>query len=116
MPFQGRSVMDEKREFVMLALAEGANVSALCARFGIGRTSAYKLIGRFKEQGAAGLAEHSRRPKLSPRRSPAETEVAVMDLRARHPAWGGRKIAKRLEAVCAVAGFDGDRHPAPQRV
>ena len=26
MPFQGRSVMDEKREFVMLALAEGANV------------------------------------------------------------------------------------------
>ena len=35
--------------------------------------------------------------------SPAETEVAVMDLRARHPAWGGRKIAKRLEAVCAVA-------------
>ncbi len=26
-----------------------------------------------------------------------------MDLRARHRAWGGRKIAKRLEAVCAVA-------------
>ena len=47
MPFGNRSVMEQKLEFVRLASAAGANVSALCRRFGIGRTLAYKLIARY---------------------------------------------------------------------
>lgn len=43
MPFKDNSAMNQKLEFVRLATAEGANVSALCRRFGIGRTSAHKL-------------------------------------------------------------------------
>ncbi|WP_292429058.1 leucine zipper domain-containing protein, partial [Mesorhizobium sp.] len=70
--------MSQKEEFVRLALAPGANVSALCRRFGIGRTCGHKLIARFRAEGVAGLAERSRRPKSSPRRSPPSLEAAVV--------------------------------------
>lgn len=88
--------MSLKLEFVRLAARDGANVSALCARFGIGRTCGYKLIARFKAEGEAGLEERSRKPSRSPRRSGRKVEAAVVALRRRHPAWGGRKIAKVL--------------------
>ena len=97
MPFEARSVMSQKEEFVRLALLPGANVSALCRRFGIGRTCGHKLLARFRAQGAAGLAERSRRPQSSPRRSPPELEASIVSLRKDHPAWGGRKIAGVLE-------------------
>lgn len=97
MGFAGRSVMDQKQEFVRLALMEGANVSALCARYGIGRSCAYKLLSRYRAEGLAGLAERSRRPLASPRRSPAAVEAQVLAVRAEHPAWGGRKIARVVE-------------------
>lgn len=96
MPFEDQSAMSQKREFVGLALAEGANVSQLCRRFGIGRTSGYKLLHRYRTEGEAGLAEHSRRPRTSPARTPAELEAAVLEVRGEHPAWGGRKIAQVL--------------------
>ncbi len=49
--------MEQKLEFVRLAMAAGANVSRLCERFGIGRTCGRKLIGRFAAQGPAGLGQ-----------------------------------------------------------
>ena len=62
MPFEDNSAMKQPLEFVKLATAEGANVSALCRRFGIGRTSAHKLIARYRAEGDAGLKERSRLP------------------------------------------------------
>jgi transposase InsO family protein len=103
MPFKERSAMSQKLEFVTLAGAEDANVSELCRRFGIGRTSAYKLLKRYKAEGMAGLEEGSRRPHHCPRQCAAKTEAAVLAVRKSHPAWGGRKIAKKLEGRHAVA-------------
>lgn len=97
MPFEEKSQMSMRLEFVREALLEGANVSALCRRDGIGRTLAYKLIKRFQASGEAGLAELPRRPHGSPRRSSACAEAEVLGVRAAHPAWGGRKIAKVLQ-------------------
>ena len=81
----------------MLASVEGANVRSLCRRFGISPTTGYKWLERWRVHGTAGLEELSRRPQHSPRRSDAATETAVLTLRAEHPAWGGRKIARRLK-------------------
>jgi transposase InsO family protein len=105
MPFKDTSAMKQKLEFVRLATAAGANVSALCLRFGIGRTSAHKLIGRYLAEGEEGLAERSRQPRLSPRRSSAEIEAAVLSVRAANPAWGGRKIARTLlnKGLCTLS-------------
>jgi transposase InsO family protein len=109
MPFGDRSVMEQKLEFVRLASAAGANVSALCRRFGIGRTLAHKLIARYRAEGDAGLVERSRQPRSSPRRSTPEVEAAALSVRTANPAWGGRKIA----LVLSRAGIGS---PSPSTV
>jgi transposase InsO family protein len=110
MPFHEVSRMDARLEFVMLVSVEGANVRSLCRRFGISPTSGYKWLERWRVQGIAGLQELSRRPQLSPLRSAAATEDAVLSVRAEHPAWGGRKIARRLKDLGHEAA------PAPSTV
>ena len=98
MPFREVSVMDQKREFVVFAAAEGANVRELCRRFGISPTTGYKLLERYREGGLAGLIDQSRRPKASPRRTPAAVEAKVLAVRDRsNNVWGGRKIKRALE-------------------
>src|SRR4026208_1336522 len=85
MPFKDNSAMNQKLEFVRLATAEDANVSVLCRRFEIGRTSAHKLIARYRAEGDAGLEERARQPRSSPRRSSAEIEAAVLSVRTANP-------------------------------
>jgi transposase len=95
MPWQEVSKMDRRREFVALALAEGANRRALCRGFGIHPKTGYKWLRRW----AAGeaLEERSRRPRRSPRRTDAAVETRILAVRDAHPAWGARKIARCLE-------------------
>jgi len=94
MVWRSRSVVDERLEFCRLAGLEGANVSALCRRFGISRQTGHVWLRRL----AAGepAEDKSRRPHASPRRSAADLEGAVLAIRDDHPAWGARKIARRL--------------------
>jgi|SRR5271156_1622988 len=109
MAFTGVSAMDRKKEFVRLALVEGANRRELCRRFGASATLGYRLLGRYLAEGEAGLEERSRRPLVSPRRTCAEIEAAVLAVRAEHPVWGGRKIA-------AVLKRQGLAAPSPSTV
>lgn len=88
--------MSSRLEFVTLATAQGANIRALCRSFGISPQTAYKLLGRFKEQGLEGLQERSRKPHSSPRRSSAELESLILDLNEKYPCWGPRKLAALL--------------------
>ena len=110
MPFHEVSRMDARLEFVMLASQEGANVRQLCRRFGVSPTTGYKWRDRWRTAGMKGLQEQSRRPRQSPLRSVATTEDAVLSVRMEHPAWGGRKIARRLKDL----GHEGV--PAPSTV
>ena len=85
-----------RREFVKFASIEGARFSLLCERFGISRKTGYKWLLRFQEQGEAGLADRSRRPHAFRSPTAEEIEQAVLAVRDEHPAWGGRKIRRRL--------------------
>ena len=96
MPWRDVSVMDERLEFVRLHGLGDLGMAELCRRFGISRDTGYRLVARWRAEGVAGLADRSRRPLVSPRRTPAAVEQAVLDLRSTHPAWGGRKLARRL--------------------
>ena len=97
MPWQPRNLMDTKREFVELALQEGANRRELCRRFGISPKTGYALLNRYAQEGMSqACTPRSTRPLTSPTRSSPEFEQAVIELRREHPAWGGRKIARRL--------------------
>lgn len=95
--------MSQRREFVQLAQQHAVSVAELCRRFGISRKTGYKWLDR-----AQDLREHSRRPRHSPQRTDARMEEQVLGLRHRHPAWGGRKIARRLQDL----GFDAVPHPS----
>lgn len=88
--------MASRLEFVMLAGAPGANVSALCQSFGISRKTAYKWLALFAEQGKDGLHDRSRRPHSSPRRSGDALEAQVVALHDIYPYWGARKLQALL--------------------
>src|SRR5688572_13042752 len=99
MPWREKSIVSERQEFVTLAAAPGTNVRELCRRFGVSPTTAYKWIGRHRASGVAALHDRSRRPLASPGQTSPRVERAVLELRARHPAWGGRKLRARLLAL-----------------
>lgn len=85
-------VSDQRREFVELASLEGANVSALCRRFGISRQTGYVWLRRYAA-GEKDFEDRSRRPSRSPRRTPDDVEAAVLKVRHEPEMWGARKIA-----------------------
>lgn len=96
MPWREVSQMDERREFVRLALQEGANRRELCRRFGIHPQTGYKWLERWAA-GDRDLADRSRRPQTSPARMASGLEERILSIRDAHPAWGARKIAHCLE-------------------
>src|ERR1043165_4896764 len=91
MPWREVSVMDQRREFVMLARQEGVNLRKLCRQLGISAPTGYKWIERYGA-GDTTLADRSRRPHHSPDRTRATVEQQIVALRDAHPAWGARKI------------------------
>jgi transposase InsO family protein len=95
MPWQKVSIMDQRREFVELAMQEGTNRRELCRRFGVHPDTGYKWLGRFVADGE--LADRSRRPHSSPERTDRVIEDRILAIRDAHPAWGARKIRRCLE-------------------
>lgn len=107
MPFQGQE--GSREELCRLALSAGANRRQLCRRFNVSPMSLYKWLDRYRTDGAAGLADHSRRPHRSPSQTGAEMEAAVLAVRRQNPVWGGRKIVASLRR-------QGQSPPSPSTV
>ena len=108
MPWSEKSIMSQRLEFVVLFGQEGVNRRELCRRFGISPTIGYRLLARYRQEGEAGLADRSRRPQHSPTRTSGEMERVVLAVRDEHPAWGGRKIRRRLQDL----GHEGVPSPS----
>ena len=83
----------EQRVRFVVAAAQGAQAfGALCTEFGISRPTGYLWLRRYKELGVRGIAEQSRRPRSSPRRTDVRLEHRVLQVRLRYPDWGARKL------------------------
>jgi transposase InsO family protein len=104
MPWKEVSAVDQRREFIGLALVEGSNRRELCRRFGISPETGYEWLRRYAS-GDRALEDRSRRPLSSPLRTAGAMESAILGIRDAHPAWGARKIA-------AVISRRGDSPPA----
>jgi transposase InsO family protein len=113
MPWKEVSKMDERREFVRLAMQDGANRRELCRRFGIHPDTGYKWLGR--ATAGEDLADRSRRPHTSPARSEAAIEQRVLAVREAHPAWGARKIVRCLEREGLAAPVSSTVHDILRR-
>jgi transposase-like protein len=92
-----------RREFVELASVEGANISALCRRFGVSRKTGYKWLKRYRSQGRSGLSDRSRRPTQMRCATPTLIEQQVLAVRDAHRAWGGRKMLNDEHAQVPAA-------------
>lgn len=96
MPWKAQDIMSTREEFVVLASRPDANRRELCRRFGISPQTGYKWLERYLSAGREALVDRSRRPVCSPARTDEALERCVVELRGEHPAWGGRKISRRL--------------------
>ena len=63
MPWETVNVEQRRVEFVVKALEGKEPMTALCHEFGIRRSTGYKWLKRWKDEGLEGFREHSRRPK-----------------------------------------------------
>ena len=93
MPWERRTVEDQRKEFAQAAL-QCRNFSALCREFGIDRHTGYKWLDRYIN--GQPLSDRSRRPFTSPLRTPQEVEQLILALRAENPGWGAKTIREVL--------------------
>ena len=97
MPWQARSAMELKKEWVRFALQPGANIRALCRRYGISPATGYKWLERYRAEGETGLVERSRRPAHSPCRTGKQTQALILEAAQKWPVWGARKLRAWLQ-------------------
>lgn len=102
MPWKNESPMEQRQHLVSLALSGRFSVTSLCAELGVSRKTAHKWISRYKQHGAAGLADLSRAPKSVPCRTSDGVERLIIAGRRLHPTWGPKKIRVRLRATHGV--------------
>jgi transposase InsO family protein len=92
MPWKAKDAMQLRVEFVVQAKQAYKPLAQLCREYGISRPMGYLWLRRYQEAASVtGLAERSRRPRHSPRRTSAELEALVVTLRERY-GWGARKL------------------------
>jgi transposase len=130
MAWKTMDIQEQRVRFVVAAARGLQGFSSLCAEFGISRPTGYLWLRRYQELGVRGIAERSRKPHRSPRRTPGSLEQRVVQLRLRYPDWGARKLTVVLarEGVMLPRNtihrillrhdliLEADQHPpAPQR-
>ncbi|WP_410669435.1 IS481 family transposase [Amycolatopsis sp. cmx-4-68] len=64
-------------------------------RFQVSVTTAARWAGRYRDQGEAGMTDHSSRPATSPNRTPTRTERRIIKVRVLRR-WGPARIAYLL--------------------
>lgn len=85
---------DLRAAFVRKALAKGANLSALCAEFGVTRKTGRKWRERARAGGVEALRDRSRRPLCSPHRLEEEEVCHLVMLKMAWPNWGPKKLCQ----------------------
>lgn len=97
MPWRASSVSELRRLFVQQVAELGRPLAAVCREHGISRKTGYKWLVRYRLAPEASLADQSRRPRASPRRTVDALERQVLDVRQEF-GWGARKIRAYLMA------------------
>jgi transposase InsO family protein len=82
----------------VVRLEEGERMTDLCREFGISRKTGYKLLQRYKQWGAVGLFDLSRRAEHLRHRLAPEIAAVLVATRKEHPTWGPRKLRAWLAA------------------
>jgi putative transposase len=96
MPWKDVSPMNQKIQFLSDVMRGFETISDLCRHYDISRKTAYKWIKRYIDRGPGGLEDLPRKPRHSPNETDPKIVAAFLEIRRRHPTWGGKKL---LEVV-----------------
>src|SRR6516162_7625454 len=99
MPWQVKELFTMKREFCGVCATRGKQHGRTLPAFRHQQGVRLQWLRAFEEEGDSGLEERSRRPLSHPLQTAQAMEQVVLELRAQHPAWGGRKLKRRLERL-----------------
>jgi transposase InsO family protein len=94
-----------RRLLVSRVLDEGRPVAHVAKELGVSRQCANRWVVRFRTEGDAGLHDRSSRPHTCPRRTPADVEERVLQLRReeRHGQdWIGPELGVPPRTVSAI--------------
>ena len=92
MAWKTMDVHEQRVRFVVEATQRLRPFSILCAAYDISRPTGYLWLRRYRDLGVQGIAEQSRKPHRSPRRTQPALEQQVVQLRRKYPDWGARKL------------------------
>jgi transposase InsO family protein len=122
MPWETPPVSELRLALVHSVRSAGLSVAEAARRFGVSRKTAHKWLARHDAEPDRSLADRSRRPAKSPRRTPEQAERAVLEARDRF-GWGPRKLhawldrqgqpAPPVRTVAAILRRHGRVGPAP---
>lgn len=113
MPWKECHIVDERVRFVA-RLLDGEQMAGLCKEFGISRKTGYKIYDRYRDHGALGLTDRSRRPYRHANQLPLPIEAHIVRLKREYPTWGAPKIRARLRRKYPRPPLPGDQH-GPRR-
>jgi len=89
-------LVEQRYKAVLEVLDDGASVTDVARRYGVGRQTVHTWLRRYAAQGLGGLVDKSSRPDTCPHQMPPRIEVRVLEMRRQHPGWGPRTILNRL--------------------
>lgn len=92
MPWERKTVDNQRSEFVARATMGEESLSALCRKYGISRPTGYKWLERYK--GGETMLDRPHTPFRKPFKTSPDVELRIVDVRAAHPTWGARKIQR----------------------
>lgn len=99
MPWKENRVLDNRVQFIADMLDGEESMSAICENFEISRKTGYKWWMRYLAGGFEALENRSTRPQYHPHTSKQSTVGKVLELRAKHPTCGARKLRVRLRIL-----------------
>jgi transposase InsO family protein len=94
-----------RRLLVERVLVHGRPLAHVAKELGVSRQCAHRWVARFRAEGDAGLVERSSRPRRCPRRTSAEVEQQVLQLRRRERRgqdWIGAELGVPARTVSAI--------------
>ena len=94
MPWERKTVDNQRSEFVARATMGEESLSALCRKYGISRPTGYKWLERYK--GGETMLDRPHTPFRKPFKTSPDVELRIVDVRAAHPTGGARKIQRFL--------------------
>ena len=111
MPWRTTCPMDQRVQFMAEWLKDEESRAVLCRRYGISRKTGYQLAARYASEAEGAFRARSRAPHQQALALAEPVETALLELRARHPRWGPRKLRAWL-----MAHQPTERWPAPSTI